>query len=95
MYDTPTATHALFELLQEGPYPLRIHVSGSGYVRRAIPVAAAVGPVMVQDILPHPDGEGFTGVLAELPTEGDALKVGWLGRELVDTGVVYGPEGNV
>jgi hypothetical protein len=94
MFDTPTATHALFELLEAGSYPLRIHVAGSGYVARAIPVAAAVGPVMVQGIMAHPDGQGFTGVLAELPTEGDVLKVGWLGQELVDTTVVYGPDLN-
>lgn len=95
MYDNPTATHAVFESLEGGQYPLRIHVAGSGYVRRAIPIAAAVGPVMVQGILPYPDGGGFTGVLAEMPTVGDVLRVGWLGRDLVDTPVVYGPEGNV
>lgn len=95
MYEQPTATSAIFELLSGEPWPIRIHVSGSGYLARAIPPAAAVGDVVVQQLMAYPGGGGFTGVLAESPAEGDVLKVGWLGSPLVETPVVFHAGGNV
>ena len=89
MFDQPTATDAIFELLEDEPWPLRIHVSGQGYVARAVPVAATVGEVVVQHIIPPPEGRGFTGVLAETPDEGAVLKVGWADSELVATAVTF------
>lgn len=89
MFDNPTATEAIFEQIQQGPWKVRVHVIGSGYVKRAVPAAAVVGDVEVQQITLHPDGRGFTGLMDDRPRHGDVLKVGWLGSPLVATPVVY------
>ncbi|GAA1197112.1 hypothetical protein F4556_007322 [Kitasatospora gansuensis] len=94
MFETPTATGAFFEELEGEPWPLRVHVSGTGYVRRAVQVAAVVGEVVVEQIIPAAGGDGFTGMLAAVPAEGDVLKVGWADDELVDTPVVFHAAGN-
>ncbi len=89
MFEPPTATHAIFELLEGEPWPLRIHVAGEGYVARALPLAAVVGDVVVEQVVEDPTGRGFTGVLAEVPEEGAVLKVGWIDSDLVATDVVF------
>jgi hypothetical protein len=96
MFETPTATSAIFELLEGQPWPLRIHVVGSGYVARAAPLYAAVGDVAVRHVRTWGDEGGFTGVLPELPADGDVLKIGWADdAELVETGVVFHTGDNV
>jgi hypothetical protein len=95
MSDTPTATEALFEVLEGEPWPLRVHVSGTGYVARALPLVASVGDVVVQQIRTWADESGFTGVLRELPADGDVLRIGWADDELVATPVVFQGGGNV
>ncbi|MBK8258889.1 MAG: hypothetical protein IPK82_40300 [Polyangiaceae bacterium] len=72
---------------------LEIHVTGSGFVARAIPVAAKVGAQSVRSIALKPDGGGFSGLLERVPGDGDRLFVGYMDEALVETSVVFRPGG--
>jgi hypothetical protein len=84
--------NANFDLLAEPPVPawvVRVTVRGEGFVKRAIPVAARVGPLAVEGLVCDPDEAGFTGYLRGEPPEGAHLYVGFLEGELPDTGIEY------
>jgi hypothetical protein len=96
MFETPTASSAIFEVLEGGPWPLRIHVSGEGYAFRSATLHAAVGDVPVEQIRTWGNEGGFTGVLAEMPADGAVLRVGWADDvELAETPVVFHTGDNV
>jgi hypothetical protein len=68
---------------------LRIDVEGSGFVSRAVPLAAYVGDVPVERIVTKLGFSGFAGMLRMLPPEGAELKVGYLDSPLMSTGFTY------
>jgi hypothetical protein len=70
-----------------GPWVAMVTVSGSGFVTRALALFAFIGDVDVQNIVLSPDASGFTGLLATLPNDGDALSVGF--SNLMTTDLVY------
>jgi hypothetical protein len=87
----------LFELLEPGSIPgfeLRLYAIGSGFERRAAPLLARVGDVVVQQIFIAPDGTGFSGFLAEAPQEGDRLFVRYADEKEFSTDVVFGSSPN-
>jgi hypothetical protein len=64
-------------------------VIGRGFVRRAVPLAARVGPQHVESISIGSDGKSFSGWLRRAPSPGDRLSVGYLDEGLRDTALVY------
>jgi len=64
-------------------------VTGSGFVERAIPLAAQVGTQRVEAISIRSDGTAFSGRLPRAPSPGDRLAVGYLDEELRPTSIVY------
>lgn len=90
MFDNPTAEDAIFEVLDDEPHVMRLHVAGTGFAARAMPLRAMVGDVEVHHIITWIGGDGFTGVLDETPADGDTLRIGWAdGGDLADTPVIY------
>lgn len=86
-------TEALFEELEAGSIPgfvLRIHVIGSGFSPRAVPVLARVGDIAVEQIFTAPEGAGFSGLLASRPNEGDRLFVRYADEREFSTPIVFG-----
>jgi hypothetical protein len=95
MFDRPVATEATFEVTDDPEHPLRLHVVGTGFVDRALPLCAMVGEVEVIQVRFWIGGDGFSGDLNALPSEGDVLRLGWFDDgDLVDTPVVYHASGN-
>lgn len=94
-------TGAIFEPVSEedefagGPWAYQVHVLGSGFVDRALPVSAKVGDVPVEQIVSGPDGGGFSGLLATEPPDGALLTVGWAGLEPIETTIAFSAGGNV
>ena len=84
-------SEAVFEKLEEplGSLVIRVSVGGSGFVERAVPVAARVGDVPLQRIVVSPDGEGIVGFLDAEPADGAHLAVGYLGEEEIETDFAY------
>jgi hypothetical protein len=96
MFETPTASDAIFEVVEDDDWVLRIHVSGEGYVARALPLVAYVGDVQVRQIQTFPGADGFTGALDAVPPDGAVLRLGWADdAELVDTPIVFHTGPNV
>jgi hypothetical protein len=60
-----------------GPWQLVVVVTGTGFEARGLPLQASIGAVMVEAILPFPDGSGFSGYLATTPNDGDVLSFGF------------------
>jgi hypothetical protein len=87
----PTASTIHFEVPDPsapgGPWPLGIVVTGTGFAPRGLPLLACVGSVAAEAILLFPDGSGFSGYLARMPNEGDALAIGF--AQLAATDLVY------
>jgi hypothetical protein len=82
-----------FEKLEPEALPgftIRLHVMGSNFLHRAHPLQARVGTVEVERIFISPDGEGFSGLLAREPNNGDRLFVRYADEREFSTGVVYG-----
>jgi hypothetical protein len=79
--DEPDATAIQFAPPDDnapgGPWQLEVIVTGSGFETRGLPLAASIGAVMVEAILPFPDGSGFSGYLATTPNDGDVLSFGF------------------
>jgi hypothetical protein len=91
--DEPTATGISFEppspALPGGPWALAMTVTGSGFAARSLPLLASVGNQGVQGIFLNPDGSGFSGFLAQMPTDGDVLSIGF--EKLTPTALAYHP----
>ncbi|GAA0528084.1 hypothetical protein FHS83_002263 [Rhizomicrobium palustre] len=75
--------------LPDGTWPYRLHVMGSGFAHRAIPLVAVVGGVELELIMVNSEGDGFAGLLREAPAEGAVLSVGWLDGPLIETSVQF------
>jgi hypothetical protein len=87
------AASATFERLTGPPlsgWALRITIQGVSLAQRAVPIAGAVGSVPIEALSPTFD-DGLQGFLAEEPPAGAVLRLGYLGRELVDTEITYDP----
>ncbi len=82
-------TEAVFAAREDTEYPIRLHVSGSGFAHVANQVAAAVGDTPVEWIVHSPGASGFSGLLGAVPADGARLRVGWRGSPLVDTDVTF------
>lgn len=86
--DEPTATGIQFATADPsapaGPWALVVTVTGSGFVERGLSLMASVGSVPVQGIFTNPDGSGFSGYLATMPNDGDALAVGYAAPATTD-----------
>jgi hypothetical protein len=85
-------TNATFDIPFGGTNPnwkLRIKVEGSDFLHRAAPIIAQVGTVPVEAIIVRLAGDGFMGLLAAVPADGETLKVGYLDTELLETGFAY------
>jgi hypothetical protein len=52
-------------------------VTGTGFEARGLPLLASIGAVVVEAILPFPDGSSFSGYLATTPNDGDVLSFGF------------------
>jgi len=89
--DEPTATAIQFAPADNdapgGPWALRVFVTGTGFVERAVGLTAGVGAVPVQGIFQFPDGSGFAGYLPTTPNDGDALFLGY--DQLTLTNLVF------
>lgn len=59
------------------------------FPRRALPLFARVGQVMVQGISLSPDGTRFMGRLARTPSTGDELVVRYLPEPPTPTGIRF------
>jgi hypothetical protein len=59
------------------------------FPRRALPLFARVGRVMVQGISLSPDGTRFTGRLVRTPNAGDELVVRYLPEPPTPTGIRF------
>lgn len=70
-----------------GPWALQVFAQGTGFVARGYPLTATVGSVVVQAIFLFPEGDGFMGFLATMPSAGDVLSVGY--ENIVSTGIQY------
>lgn len=87
-------TNATFDVPFGGTNPnwkLRIKVEGSEFLHRAAPVIAQVGTVPVEAIIVRLAGDGFMGLLAALPANGDLLSVGYLDTGLLPTDITFDP----
>jgi hypothetical protein len=95
---TINVSEAVFEPLEEplGDMVMQVSIAGSGFAERAIPPVARVGDVPLQRIMVSPQGDGIVGFLDTEPDDGARLVVGYLGEEMVETGITYhgggGPE---
>ncbi len=85
----PRVTDALFIPAEAGRGQMHMQVRGQGFVARAVPLLARLGPQVVGRIVLSADGRGFAGVLERTPREGDRLHVGYADTELQPTSVVY------
>lgn len=72
-------------------YVLRVRIRGTGLIRSGPVLVAEVGGVPVLDLIAEFEVDGVTGFLADEPATGAAVSVGFLGKELVDTGHAYQP----
>lgn len=96
MSEPLTATSGLFEIVEDEAWPMRIHVEGAGYAQRASLLRAKVGAVPVGQIRTYATENGFTGVLEQVPADGDVLAIGWAEDvELIATPVVFHTGPNV
>jgi hypothetical protein len=71
-------TKILFEELEPGSvsgFTIRVHAIGTGFERRAMPLLARVGEQAVEKLIIAPDGNGFSGFLAQPPAPEDRLFV--------------------
>jgi hypothetical protein len=87
-------TDAAFEHLDDPPEPtyvLRLSIVGTDLTRAGAQLVAQVGDVPVRDLISLYQAEGVTGFLAAEPPSGAPVQVGYLGKELVDTGFTYEP----
>ncbi len=84
-----SATYHDLSAASEPLWKLRIVVQGSHFMHRAKPIAAEVGQVPVEVIVIDAEGDRFVGLLGALPNNGDVLKVGYLGGQLLNTGLAY------
>lgn len=93
--DEPRVTEAMFLGRGEGAGQgqgggaMGIHVTGENFLHRAMPLLARLGQQMVSKVVVRADGRGFTGVLEHDPREGDRLYLGYAGRPLRETAVVF------
>jgi hypothetical protein len=81
-------TTVFYEELQPGAIPgfaFRIHAIGTGFPYRAAPLLARVGAQPVEQIFIAPDGNGFSGFLAEAPGAEDRLFVHYMDEPELDT----------
>lgn len=86
-------SNGFFEEMEPGAVPgytIRVRVIGSNFLKRAHPLQARVGAVEVERIFVSPGGEGFSGLLAREPNNGDRLFVRYADEKEFSTGVVYG-----
>lgn len=82
-------TEILFEELEPGSVPgfaVRVHVLGSGFEARAMPLFARVGTQDVQELVTAPGGAGFSGFLAQPPAPEDRLFVHYADEPEVEPG---------
>jgi hypothetical protein len=89
-------TDATFERPDDPPdpgYVLRISIVGTDLTRAGAQLVAQVGDIPVRDVISlfEAQPEGVTGFLAAEPPSGAPVRVGFLGKELVDTGFTYEP----
>jgi hypothetical protein len=70
---------------------LRVSIIGTDLTRAGAQLIAQVGDVPVRDLISLFETEGVTGFLAAEPLSGAPVRVGYLGKELVDTGFTYEP----
>jgi hypothetical protein len=84
-----------FVAVEAGALPgfvMRVYAEGGGFRYRAKPLMARVGAQAVEQIFMAPDGSGFSGLLAQTPSNGDRLFVRYADEPEVSTPVVFGPE---
>jgi hypothetical protein len=80
-------TNALF--IPTDGNAVNLVVIGSGFMKRAIPLAATVGSQRVENISIRSDGTSFSGRLQRPPAPGDRLSVGYMDAGLQPTPFVY------
>jgi hypothetical protein len=74
-------TTVLYEDLEPGAVPgfaVRVHAIGTGFRYRAAPLLARVGAQSLEQIFIAPDGNGFSGFLAQPPGAEDRLFVHYM-----------------
>lgn len=99
MLEDMTVAFAWFEPLEGldlpgGTWPFQLHVVGTGFAPRAVPLAVTVGNLEVVNVRVNSGGGGFSGLLREKPAEGAVLMVGWLDGPMMETNVTF-HQGNV
>jgi hypothetical protein len=90
-----TVNSAMFEVIEDANYVLRLHAAGEGFDNISLTASAIVGDVPVERVVHFPTGNGFTGLLARVPPEGAVLRVGWTPGHFVDTAVTFQSAPNV
>jgi|GEM_PF-3005898 len=71
---------------------MRVSIIGRGLEQIATPIIAAVGNEPLIFVMPLLNGTGgITGMLEHSPASGDAVRVGYLDGELIDTGFSFQP----
>src|SRR5262245_21378708 len=86
---------AWFEPNEDPDWPFSVHVIGTGFSHRAIPLVATVGETRVEQIAINPDQNGFSGWMREEPADGALLRIGWLDGPMFETDTQYQRQGNV
>lgn len=73
-----------------GPWVMRVIIKGLNFETRSAPIVAKVGELDVDLIQVAPDGTIVSGLIAEVPTPGSRLKIGYMNdAELIDTTVTF------
>lgn len=86
----PEVTQGMFHPIAEPSetgWVLMVVLAGEGLESRAVPLVAEVGDQAVEGLAV--DEGGATGFLSAVPPVGAPLRVGYLGRELRDTGITF------
>ncbi|MGZ8822282.1 MAG: hypothetical protein ACXWX1_13300 [Aeromicrobium sp.] len=84
-----------FEELEPGAIPgfvMKLYVEGENFEHRAVPLQARVGDQVVDQLYIAPDGSGFAGLLAEIPSDGDRVFVRYAHTTESATPIVFGPQ---
>ncbi|HEX8861551.1 MAG TPA: hypothetical protein VGC06_21115 [Actinomycetes bacterium] len=87
-------TDVIFERPDDPPdpaYVLRVSIVGTGLTRSGPQLVAQVGDIPVRDLISLFEQEGVVGFLEAEPPVGAAVRVGYLGKEMIDSGQSYQP----
>lgn len=86
---TDATWEAVEEPVEELDWRIRVFLSGSGLIDRAMPLVASVGGVNVEGLSGSMFGKSAQGFLADVPPVGAKLVIGYPDTGLIETNIAF------